>query len=247
MKDFDAKHSATNTINAIRAAVPGNIQAPKPLLRGWFHAVAAVAALIVTVALVWLSWGDWIKLVSMLVFGLSMVELYTVSAVYHMGSWREKPHRILRAVDHSNIFVLIAGTYTPLAINLLNGVGRVTLLTLVWALALGGIALSVLSIGIKHFKLELPRWTSTSLYIGMGWVAVFALPGFLAVIPWTAVALLFLGGALYTVGGIVYAKKWPNPFPRVLGFHEVFHLFVVAGGAVLALVVWLYALPFDRL
>src|SRR4026207_1164722 len=92
----------------------------KPLLRGWFPAVAAVGAVLVTIALTWLSRDDPPRLYSMLVFGLSMVELYTVSAIYHIGSWTEKPRRVLRSLDHSNISLLIAGTYTPLCFNLLD-------------------------------------------------------------------------------------------------------------------------------
>jgi hemolysin III len=92
----------------------------------------------------------------------------------------------------------------------------------------------------------LPRWIGTGLYIGMGWVAVLALPAFLAVLPWTAVATLLLGGVLYTLGGVVYARRRPNPFPRVLGFHEVFHLLVVAGGATFATMIWLWVLPFPH-
>jgi hemolysin III len=185
-------------------------------------------------------------MISMLVFGLSMVELYTVSAVYHIGSWRDRPRRVLRALDHSNIFVLIAGTYTPLCFNLLDGWARVAMLVTIWVLALAGIGLSVVSIGIAGIRFDVPRWVSTALYIAMGWVAIFALPAYLAVLPWGAVGLLLVGGALYTVGAVVYAKKWPNPFPRVLGFHEIFHLFVVAGGAVFAIVIWTWALPFPR-
>jgi hemolysin III len=229
-----------------RAGRVAEVAPERPLLRGWFHAVAAVAAVVVTVLLGWLSWGDRPKMVSMLVFGASMVELYTVSAVYHMGRWRPTVHRMLRALDHSNIFIIIAGTYTPLCLNLLTGIGRVTILTLIWALALAGIALSVLSIGVGHLRLQVPRWVGTSLYIAMGWVAIFALPGFLQVLPWTAVALLFLGGALNTVGAVIYARKRPNPFPRVLGFHEIFHAFVVAGSVAFTVVVWVWALPFVR-
>ncbi|MFL5733707.1 MAG: hemolysin III family protein [Chloroflexia bacterium] len=224
----------------------GGSPTEKPLLRGWFHAAAAVAAVAVTLLLAWLSSGDWPKMVSMLVFGLSMVELFTVSAVYHMGKWRPQVHRVLRALDHSNIFVIIAGTYTALCLNLLTGAWRVTILTLIWALALAGIALSVLTIGVTHLHIQVPRWAATGLYIAMGWVAVFALPELLQVLPWTAMALLLLGGALHTVGAVIYARKRPNPFPRVLGFHEIFHAFVVAGSVVFTIVVWVWVLPAVR-
>ncbi len=217
----------------------GSPAAPKPLLRGWFHAGAAVAAVVLTGALAWASRADGPRLLSMVVFGLSMIELYTVSAVYHIGSWAPRPHRVLRSLDHANIFLLIAGTYTPLCFNVLAGPLRVAILALIWILALAGVILSVVTT-------RLPRWVGTGLYIGMGWVAVLALPAFLAVLPWPPIALLAVGGALYTAGAVVYARQRPNPFPRVLGFHEVFHLFVIAGGAVLALVIWVWVLPFPR-
>jgi hemolysin III len=211
----------------------------KPLLRGWFHAGAAVGAVVLTLILCWLSRGDTPRLISMLIFGLSMVELYTVSATYHIGRWPERTRRVLRSLDHANIFVLIAGTYTPLCFNILDGWLRITILSIIWVLAVLGIAFSVLT-------LRLPRWVNASLYIGMGWMAMLAIPGFLAVLPWTAVATLVLGGLLYTIGAVVYARRWPNPFPRVLGFHEIFHLFVIAGSIAFAACIWIWALPFPR-
>lgn len=211
----------------------------KPLLRGWFHAVAAVGAVALTIVLCWLSREDTPRLISMLIFGLSMIELYTVSATYHIGKWHKRTRRVLRSLDHANIFVLIAGTYTPLCFNILDGWLRITILSIIWFLAGLGVAFSVLT-------LRLPRWVSASLYIGMGWVVVLALPAFLAVLPWTAVGTLVLGGLLYTVGAIVYARRWPNPFPRILGFHEIFHLFVIAGSVAFAACIWIWALPFPR-
>jgi len=211
----------------------------KPLLRGWFHAVAAVGAVVLTIVLCWLSRGDTPRLISMLIFGLSMVELYTVSATYHIGKWPERTRRVLRSLDHANIFVLIAGTYTPLCFNILEGWLRITILSIIWFLALLGMAFSVLT-------LRLPRWVGASLYIGMGWISLLAIPGFLAVLPWIAVATLMLGGLLYTIGAVVYARRWPNPFPRILGFHEIFHLFVIAGSIAFAACIWIWALPFPR-
>lgn len=211
----------------------------RPLLRGWFHAGAAVGAVALTILLCWLSRGDTPRLISMLIFGLSMIELYTVSATYHIGRWPERTRRVLRSLDHANIFVLIAGTYTPLCFNILDGWLRITILSVIWFLAVLGVAFSVLT-------LRLPRWVVASLYIGMGWVVILALPAFLAVLPWTAVATLVLGGLLYTVGAVVYARRWPNPFPRILGFHEIFHLFVIAGSVAFAACIWIWALPFPR-
>ncbi len=211
----------------------------KPFLRGWFHAVAAIGAVLLTIALCWRSRADQPRFFSLLIFGLSMIELYTVSALYHIGSWREPVRSKLRALDHANIFILIAGTYTPLCFNLLSGWLRPTILIIIWSLA-------VVGIGLATFTLHTPRWVTVSLYICMGWVVILALPAFLAVVPWTAVGLLLLGGILYTIGAIIYALKWPDPFPRVLGFHEVFHLFVITGSVAFAIVIWYWAVTFPR-
>lgn len=222
---------------------PASISAPKParpLMRGWSHALAACAALLLTIALCWQSRADPPRLISMLIFGLSMLELYTISALYHIGRWSTRPARVLRTIDHANIFVMIAGTYTPLCFNLLSGWLRITLLAVIWSLAALGVSLALLT-------LRLPRWITTALYIGMGWVVVLALPAFLAVIPWYAVATLVLGGILYTLGAVVYARKRPNPFPRVFGFHEIFHLFVIAGSIAFASCIWIWALSIPRL
>ncbi|GCE11888.1 PAQR family membrane homeostasis protein TrhA [Tengunoibacter tsumagoiensis] len=213
----------------------------KPLLRGWFHAFAAGGAVVLTIILCWLSRNDMPRLWSMLIFGLSMVELYTVSAVYHIGNWRPGLKKTLRAFDHSNIFILIAGTYTPLCFNLLTGWVRIALLITIWILAILGVSLTAIPL-----TLRLPRWVNAILYIAMGWVAVLAFPAFLAVLPWTFVATMVLGGVLYTIGGIIYALRKPDPIPHIFGFHEIFHLFVIAGSIAFAASVWIWALPFPR-
>jgi hemolysin III len=207
----------------------------KPLLRGWSHALAALGALVLTVALCWVSRADVPRLLSLLVYGLSMLELYTVSAVYHIGRWSAGTRRVLRAVDHANIFVLIAGTYTPLCANLLNGWVRVAMLVAIWVLALTGIGLAVINE-------RLPRWVNASLYVGMGWLALLVLPALYQAMHW-GVGLLVLGGALYTVGAVIYARKRPDPFPRVFGYHEVFHLLVIAGSVAFALAIVGWTLP----
>src|SRR6266566_3354539 len=138
------------------------------------------------------------------------------------------------------IFVLIAGTYTPLCFNILTGWVRVTILIVIWLLALSGISLSI-------FTLKFSRRILAALYIRMGWVAVLALPAFLAVLPWIAVATLISGGVLYTIGAVIYARKKPDPFPKVWGYHEIFHLFVIAGSVAFAACVCIWALPFPRM
>jgi hemolysin III len=211
----------------------------KPLLRGWFHAGAAFCSLPLIIALCWSSWDDLPRLFSLLIFGLSTLVLYSVSAIYHIGTWREGWYRRLRALDHANIFVVIAGTYTPICFNVLTGWQRSMTLCTVWLLAGSGVALA-------FFKTPAPRWVRTGLYIGMGWVSLMVLPAILGILPWLAIAMLVLGGILYTLGAVVYGLRWPNPFPRILGFHEIFHLFVIAGGWAYVLAIWFWVLPFPR-
>ncbi len=215
------------------------VETPKPRLRGWFHGAAALGSLLVTITLVARTRSDPVRCFSLLVFGLSMIELYGLSAVYHIGNWQPGRQRVLRAVDHANIFVLIAGTYTPICVNLFAGRLRITVLLLIWTLALAGVLCAVLT-------LRLPRWVSTGLYIIMGWIALGTLPWLLHLLPWPALLLLGAGGALYSIGAVIYALRRPNPLPYIFGFHEIFHLFTIAGGAAFVIVIWIWVVPFPR-
>ncbi|WP_309646753.1 hemolysin III family protein [Nocardioides sp.] len=199
----------------------------KPKLRGWLHLVLTPLALAGGIVLVVLSpdsttrWGS-------AVFAASALLLFGVSAIYHTGSWSPRTWQTLRRFDHANIFVLIAGSYTPLTLMLLEGTQRAVLLTTVWACAILGVLFRV-------FWTDAPRWLYTPIYIGMGWAAVFFIPGFidgaterLGSGPATAVLVLIaVGGIFYTAGGIVYGFKKPNPWPTWFGFHEVFHTFTI--------------------
>lgn len=229
-----------NTASFSLENVKKELEHVKPLLRGWFHAAAAVGAVALTVALCWRSSADLPRLLSMLVFGLSMTVLYTVSAIYNIGNWGGALGRFLRSLDHANIFVLIAGTYTPICFNVLSGWVRYSLLLTIWLLAVGGIVLAI-------FTTKVPRMARTGLYIAMGWVGLLALPALWEALAWEALALLFLGGIFYTIGAVIYGCRRPNPFPTVFGFHEIFHLFVIAGGIAFTASIWFWALPFPRL
>jgi hemolysin III len=210
----------------------------KPRMRGWSHAVAAIAALGVTIGLMLQTHDDMVRFVSVLIFGLSMILLYGFSAVYHIGPWQGRRHAVLRAIDHANIFLLIAGTYTPISVIVLSGPLRVAVLSIIWTLAIAGALSTVL-------MLRLPRWLTTTLYIGMGWISVITLPTLLTRLPWQALLTFLAGGVLYTIGGIVYALRKPNPLPRVFGFHEVFHLFTIAAGAAFIVAIWVWVVPFS--
>jgi hemolysin III len=247
-----ARHVASNVASllALRYAQKnGEIEAyavsyaiplsPKPLMRGWLHAGACIAALLITFLLCWFTRHDLPKMISLLVFGLTMIELYLVSALYHLGTWPPRVRQGLRSLDHANIFLFIAGTYTPLCVNVLTGWPRVALLLAIWLLAVAGIVVAV-------FTTRLPRWISPVLYVAMGWIAILALPAFLRRLPVIALVTLLGGGVLYTIGALIYARRWPDPFPRIFGFHEVFHLFVIGGSAAFITMMWLWVVPIAR-
>jgi hemolysin III len=211
----------------------------KPLLRGWSHALAAVAAVILTIWLCVEAAHDGVRLFSVVIFGVTMILLYTVSAVYHIGRWSPRRERFLRSFDHANIFALIAGTYTPFCLNMLSGWARAGLLAAVWGLAVAGILASIRT----HL---IPRSVRTGLYVAIGWVAVLASPAIAEAAPLECIVVLLLGGGLYTVGAVIYGWRWPNPSPRYFGFHEIFHLFVIAGGIAFTVAVYVWALPYPR-
>ena len=133
--------------------------------------------------------------------------------------------------------MFIAGAYTPICVILLSGASRITLLTVIWSLALVGAIAS-------FFTLRLPRWGLILLYIGMGWIALFLLPQMQHAISLQPVLLLLTGGLLYTVGALIYAFRWPNPLPHIFGFHELFHLLVLAGTAAITVTIWVWVVPF---
>jgi hemolysin III len=212
----------------------------KPLLRGWFHAFAAIAWIGVIVFLCWESSEDLPRMFSVLVFGVSTFILYAVSAIYHIFDWRGIWHKIWRTFDHANIFVLIAGTYTPICFNVLSDWVRIITLSAIWLMALAGIVISILGNRIS-------RGVRTGFYLSMGWVSLLTFPALISVLPWYAVGFLFLGGAFYTVGALVYALRRPNPFPNYFGFHEIFHIFVIAGGTAFTLCIYFWVLPYPRI
>ncbi|MFF8384303.1 PAQR family membrane homeostasis protein TrhA [Streptomyces kanasensis] len=192
----------------------------KPLLRGWLHAAMFPAVLVAGLALTALADSARGRL-ACAVYTLTACLLFGISALYHRGDWGPRATAVLRRLDHANIFLIIAGTYTPLTLLLLPGsTGRV-LLWAVWAAAVAGIAFRVFWVGA-------PRWLYTPCYIAMGWAAVFFLPDFLRTGGVAVLVLVVVGGLLYSAGGVVYGIKRPNPSPRWFGFHEVFHLLTLA-------------------
>lgn len=192
----------------------------KPRLRGWLHLVAAPVALVAGIVLVALSPTAPAR-VAAAVFGLTGVVQFGVSALYHRGAWGPRANATLKRLDHANIFLLIAGSMTPFAVPLLDGHGGGALLWTAWLGAAAGVVFRIVWVGA-------PRWLYTPSYVALGWVAAFYLPDILAVMGPAVVALLLIGGGLYSVGGLIYALKRPDPSPRWFGFHEVFHALTLA-------------------
>jgi len=170
--------------------------------------------------------------ISSAIFAATAVLLFATSALLHRGSWSPRVEDRLRRMDHSNIYLIIAGTYTPFAVLALPPDQGRTMLLIVWIGAIAGVILRV-------FWTAAPRWLTTALYVLVGWIAIFFLPGLIDGAGATAVALIIVGGILYTVGAVVYATKRPDPSPEWFGFHEVFHAFTVAAFASHYIAVWL--------
>jgi hemolysin III len=194
----------------------------KPRWRGWIHAGATPLAVIAGLALVIMAPTAAGKITSA-VYALTGVLLFGVSAVYHRGSWQPRTRRILKRLDHANIMLVIAGTYTPLAWALLERDQAVLLLWIIWSAAVAGVL-------FRTFWLHAPRWLYVPAYVALGLGAVFYLPDFFAANAASAV-LVCVGGALYIAGAVFYGVRRPNFSPAWFGFHELFHAFTVAAFA----------------
>jgi len=195
----------------------------KPRLRGWLHAATAPLTLVAGIVLVVLSPTTATRVGSG-IFAASALILFSVSATMHRGRWSQRVNLFLRRLDHSSIFLLIAGSYTPFTLLLLEGNARIVLLCLAWGGALLGMAFRIL-------WTDAPRWLYTPIYMALGWASIFFADDFLHAGAPVAVALLAAGGLIYTVGAVVYGLRRPNPFPSWFGFHEVFHGLTIAAFA----------------
>jgi len=222
----DSVRAGMETLHDSVAGVAERLEELKPKLRGWLHLGTAPLTLVAGIVLIALS-PDTTTRIGTTVFVSSALVLFTVSAIYHTGTWSPRVWAFLRRFDHANIFLLIAGTYTPFSLVLLDGTAEVALLTTVWTGA-------VLGVLFRVFWTDAPRWLYVPIYIALGWAAIFFIPSFLhgaralgVGIGIAVFVLILVGGALYTFGGLVYGLKRPNPSPRWFGFHEVFHSFTV--------------------
>jgi len=166
--------------------------------------------------------GKWLYLVLFLIYGLSMTGLYTASTLYHCVNTSVAGRIALRKYDHCSIYLLIAGSYTPLCLTVLRDSGGVPLLAAVWTMGVLGVALTLV-------KLSIPRWLTSVIYLFMGWLAIFAIVPIYRALPAAGFGWLLAGGLLYTVGGVLYAAKWPGRNNPRFGCHEIFHVFILLG------------------
>jgi len=202
--------------------VPPALAHEKPLLRGVSHEIAAAAALFAWVGLAVVA-GPGRARAAAHVYGASLFSLFFVSALYHRPTWKARARLLMRRLDHSAIFLLIAGTYTPFCLLLPPATG-IPLLAIVWGGAAVGVLQSILWV-------RAPKPLVAAVYVLLGWAVVPVVPALRAALGGGAIALLMAGGASYTVGALVYAARRPDPFPRVFGYHEVFHALVIAAAA----------------
>lgn len=189
---------------------------------GFTHLAAAFAALAGLTALAVLSRSDLGKLVSLIIYGLSLTLMFSASAAYHLPKANPPVIQALRRLDHAAIYLLIAGTYTPICLFYFNGFWRWGLLAIVWAFAATGIL-------VKMFVMNAPRWVSAGVYLVMGWLAILGSGEIIKQMPAGAIFWLALGGLLFSAGAVVYITKILNFRPGIFGFHEVWHIFVILG------------------
>jgi hemolysin III len=220
---------------AVKSAVDDAIALVKPRFRGVTHQWAFFVSLVVGVLLVTFAPTGEAR-VACAIYAFSVSGLFGTSALYHRINWSPRARRWMRRLDHAMIFVLIAGTYTPFALLVLDGPFSTVVLLGVWGGAVGGIVLQLVWI-------DAPKWLSAVVYVALGWFAIVATPAFLDSMNPLALVLVGIGGILYTAGAVIYATKKPDPAPAVFGYHEIFHaLTIIAALSQLAAIVF-FVLP----
>ncbi len=217
-------HSGSHTVGTVLA---------KPRMRGWLHA-AMTPVMFVAILILMVRTDSRPGRAALAVYLVTALMLFGNSAAYHCLRWSERVSAVLRRFDHSNIALFIAGTYTPLAVLLVQGRSRVVLLTAIWACALTEVL-------CRNLWMGAPRWLYTGLYILMGWAAIVWLPQFWHAGGPAVVILIMVGGLFYTLGAVVYALKRPDPSPQWFGFHEIFHSGTVIGALCHFAAIWIAA------
>ena len=202
----------------------------------WTHFISFMGAIVGLIYLIIISKNDISKLITMTIYGLSMSVLYGASSVYHWVQTTPQREVLLKRVDHIAIYFLIAGSYTPVFYYGLEGAWRWAMLTAVWTLALVGMAL-------KIWFIHAPRYVSATFYVLLGWIALVPFLQLVKHLPIGAIILMAVGGVTYTIGAVIYATKIFDFFPKRFGFHEIFHLFIVAGSIVHFIMILIYIMP----
>lgn len=210
----------TDRVREGKDRVRENLEEIKPHLRGWLHAATAPLSFFSFLVMMVIA-DDVTVRAGVAVFMVSALLLFGCSALYHTRAWSDEARVIWKRIDHANIFLLIAGSYTPFSLLLLPTREAVTMLSLVWGGALVGV-------GFRIFWVNAPRWMYVPLYILLGWAAVLYWGDFVDGASMAVLVLMVVGGGLYTLGGLAYGFKWPDPWPRWYGFHEVFHTLTIA-------------------
>ena len=227
--------AAARETAALAAHAAAHKLSQKPRLRGVSHQWAFFASLGAGVALIFAASGT-TAVIAMSIYAFSLSAMLGTSALYHRVTWTPEVRQWMRRLDHTMIFVFIAGTYTPFALLVMHGTLANVVLIVVWATALGGVILNLVWI-------DAPYWVTAVIYLSTGWVAIVSLPQLWNEIGPVGVGLIALGGILYSAGAVVYARRKPDPRPEVFGYHEIFHVLVIAAAAVQYVAVAVYALP----
>lgn len=202
----------------------------------WTHLVTCLAAIVGLILLIIMARHSTSKIITMTIYGVSVIMLFAASTIYHWAKVTPRKEFILRKIDHIAIYFLIAGSYTPILYYGLEGRWRSVMLTAVWILALVGLGLEL------KFK-RIPRAISTSFYLTFGWLAIIPFWKFIGTLPMGALVLMFVGGLLYTIGGVIYGTKKLDLFPQKFGFHEIFHIFISLGTLAHFLMIAIYIVP----
>ncbi len=189
---------------------------------GLTHFFAAIAALLGLGLLLIIARSDYWKQISLLIYGFSLTLMFSASAAYHLPKAKPQVILWLRRLDHTAIYLLIAGTYTPICLNMFTGFWKWGTLAVIWSLALIGII-------VKMFMINAPRWVSAGIYMAMGWLSLIAMKEIIRTMPAAAIGWLILGGVIFSLGAVVYATKRMNFKPGIFGFHESWHIFVILG------------------
>lgn len=208
-------------------------------ISGLTHLAAAAFAVCGLVILLLIGSDNSAKAISLAIYGLSLILMLAASATYHLVKAPPRVIKVLRKVDHSAIYLLIAGSYTPICVHFFHGFWQWWFVGIIWGMALIGVA-------IKIFIINAPRWVTAGIYLLMGWMAVIAIPEMLVTMPVSALIWLVLGGLFFTLGAAVYISKKPDFLPNVFGFHELWHIFVIIGCACHFIVIAYFIAPSSR-